>query len=278
MVGSARRPHSVSIRIIDPSTPASRRRRNCVRISAWSRVSTITSHCPASGAVRAASRRLSAPCRRLLFPCPGTGPDSRAGVRTASQLDRARAFRFGDHLSGRLQLAPRSSSHRPCIPASQGDVKATEPSSSRHPTGTGPVHRNRARVSRKTVPDRPLTWSDRQGTESGAGCRALSTGRGQGVVGGEEKSSVASGGGPCGQRRPGVCGPGRSGTPGGVLRCEAGEVAEEGAACGAVDVRNRVSLPVGRGPVRARGRGNQQQRRGRPAAHRCPPSSCGKRG
>ncbi|GAA4951995.1 hypothetical protein GCM10023334_066760 [Nonomuraea thailandensis] len=39
-----------------------------------------------------------------------------------------------------------------------------------------------------------------------------------------------------------------------------------------------VSLPRGPGPARAPGRGIPRQRKGRPAAHRCPPSSCRRRG
>ncbi|GHI40723.1 hypothetical protein Sviol_51310 [Streptomyces violascens] len=41
---------------------------------------------------------------------------------------------------------------------------------------------------------------------------------------------------------------------------------------------DRLSPPVGRGPARARGRGSRQRRKGCPAAHRCPPSSCRRRG
>jgi hypothetical protein len=49
-------------------SPASRRWRNLVGISAWSGVSTASSLCPASGAVRAASRCRASSCRRLLSP------------------------------------------------------------------------------------------------------------------------------------------------------------------------------------------------------------------
>lgn len=100
----------MSIRIIDSSIRCSRRRRRCARNSASSRVSKITSHRPTSGAVRAASRRLSDSCRRFLFPCPGTGPESLIGAGAARQLNRAHV-RFSSTPRG-ARLARRLAGER----------------------------------------------------------------------------------------------------------------------------------------------------------------------
>jgi hypothetical protein len=52
--------------------------------------------------VRAASRCLPASCRRFLFPCPGTGPESLADVRDGKRIEPNTKFPLGDQ-----QMAPR---------------------------------------------------------------------------------------------------------------------------------------------------------------------------